>query len=580
MKACTLIILIASILLSSPPQVIATPKNIDSLEQVLLSSGNADEKFKTLISLSDLLIDSNNPKSFHYAKDAVKLARELGNESMMAQALVKLAYINIKKYDLNSALMNSKESIELALSNNFLKEQYLSYLNLGLLSIEYGNLSRGSEYLFLSLKGAEEHNFEDCQGKALNGIGTIYLRQGNHDKALEFYQQSFTIFERLSKKESLPKIYLNIAAAYGGIGYYDKAQDYCQKSLMLSQEINDIYTEGLCYLNLSLLYRQMNDTSLSLINLRKASEIADRINHLVLKGNSLVFYSSLYHSNQDFAKSVSFAMAAYQLGINETMPILVRTSTRYLHHNFALLNQYDSAYKYQEIHTAYTDSFRNEKAVNQVILLDMKHNHDKELERKQYLVEIQGKKIQLLQTTIFAIVLILIVIFLTFLLIYRKKKNQVKQAELVKKNLEIDLDFRNKELMTNAMYLLKKSEFMHNIADELKKSMQKFAQDNQKYLIKIITEIHQNTSEDNWKEFETRFQKVHFDFNESLSKKFPSLTPNELKLCAFLKLNMTTKEIAAITYQSTNSIEVARYRLRKKLGLENYDNLIEFLNQV
>ena len=541
---------------------------------------SADEKFETLLSLSDLLINSNNPESWDYTKKAVGLARELGNDKMLAQALVKLAYINIKKYDLNKALQNSKESLELALKNNLSEEEYFSYLNLGLVSVEYGDLTEGSEYLFLALKGAEENKFDDCKAKALNGIGTIYLRQGNHDKALEFYQQSYDIFDQLDKKQSLPKIYLNFAAAYGGMHDFDQAQDYCQKSLTMSQDIEDIYTEGLCYLNLSLIYQQMKDTSLALTNLRKASNIANEINQVVLKGNSLSLYSLLFYSNKEYKKSIRFAMAAYQLGKTETMPILARTSTRYLQRSYEQLNKIDSAYKYQGLYAAYVDSFRSEKAMNQIILLDMKHNHDKELERKQYQVEIQGKKIQLLRTTVFAIVLFLVMVFLIFLLVYRNKRNQVKQAELVKKNLETDLEFRNKELMTNAMYLLKKSEFMQNIAENLRNSIQKFSFENQKYMIKIITEIRQNASEDNWKDFETRFQAVHADFNQSLSNKFPALTPNELKLCAFLKLNMTTKEIASITYQTPNSIEVARYRLRKKLGLEKYDNLIEFLNGV
>jgi len=73
---------------------------------------------------------------------------------------------------------------------------------------------------------------------------------------------------------------------------------------------------------------------------------------------------------------------------------------------------------------------------------------------------------------------------------------------------------------------------------------------------------------------------VHNKFYNTLNSKFPDLTPNELKLCAFLRLNMSTKEIAAITYQSYNSLSTARYRLRKKLGLDEHTNLITYLNQL
>jgi len=86
-------------------------------------------------------------------------------------------------------------------------------------------------------------------------------------------------------------------------------------------------------------------------------------------------------------------------------------------------------------------------------------------------------------------------------------------------------------------------------------------------------------TKESWEEFEFRFNYVHNDFYDKLVEDFPDLTPNELKLSAFLKLNMTTKDIATITYQSNHSITVARHRLRIKLGLERDDNLISFLSK-
>jgi len=74
---------------------------------------------------------------------------------------------------------------------------------------------------------------------------------------------------------------------------------------------------------------------------------------------------------------------------------------------------------------------------------------------------------------------------------------------------------------------------------------------------------------------------VHKDFYDALLRRFPELTPSELKLCAFLKLNMTTKEISELTGQRLNTLENARYRLRQKLGITNSEaNLVTFLAQI
>jgi len=94
-------------------------------------------------------------------------------------------------------------------------------------------------------------------------------------------------------------------------------------------------------------------------------------------------------------------------------------------------------------------------------------------------------------------------------------------------------------------------------------------------------ELENEIDTNSWKEFELRFQDVHQNFYEKLQKLFPDLTPSERKLAAFLKLNMSSKEISVITGQSIRSLEVARYRLRKKLGITNQDvNLIGFLSDL
>jgi DNA-binding CsgD family transcriptional regulator len=100
-------------------------------------------------------------------------------------------------------------------------------------------------------------------------------------------------------------------------------------------------------------------------------------------------------------------------------------------------------------------------------------------------------------------------------------------------------------------------------------------------ITKINRELRNSADDKMLKEFTLRFQEVHKDFYESLLLKFPELTPNELKLCAFLRLNMSTKEISELTGQRILTIDHARYRLRKKLGISNSEvNLIAFLHQI
>jgi len=175
---------------------------------------------------------------------------------------------------------------------------------------------------------------------------------------------------------------------------------------------------------------------------------------------------------------------------------------------------------------------------------------------------------------------------------YRKKQkrlNEVKKAELTAKHEELkklkeektvdELRHLNNLLAASTMNLVVKNEFMENIKEEIKQVKQSGKSgDIQKSLQKIIKEIDTTLKvQEDWKQFEYHFDRVHGDFLTRLTNEFLDLTPGEQKLCAFLRLKMDTKEIANLMGISLRGVEVARYRLRKKLGLEKHQNLSKFV---
>jgi len=130
------------------------------------------------------------------------------------------------------------------------------------------------------------------------------------------------------------------------------------------------------------------------------------------------------------------------------------------------------------------------------------------------------------------------------------------------------------------MYLVKKNEFIASVSKQLKAINKNLNESGKKELFQVIRELENMSEDDTWNEFEMRFKEIHEDFYTQLGQLFPNLTPNELRLCAFLKLNLSTKEISSITYQSPESIKTARYRLRKKLNLDRDSNLTSFLHSL
>lgn len=160
-----------------------------------------------------------------------------------------------------------------------------------------------------------------------------------------------------------------------------------------------------------------------------------------------------------------------------------------------------------------------------------------------------------------------------------RSKTETELIALRNEKLEVEINFKNSELASSAMHLVKKGELLTKIKAELSHVMK--SMDNQqaanelKKMIKTLSEDDQMDQE--WENFTKHFDKVHSDFVVSLKEKHPSITGNEIKLCAYLRMNLSTKEIAQLMNISVRGVEISRYRLRKKLGIASEVSLFDYL---
>lgn len=150
-------------------------------------------------------------------------------------------------------------------------------------------------------------------------------------------------------------------------------------------------------------------------------------------------------------------------------------------------------------------------------------------------------------------------------------EHQKQIAELKEEHLKQEIEIKKKELISKSMILINFKNMLQSYLEKIKQLSEKNCKkDDPTYnlLKKITNEILNLESGNIWKEFEFHFEQIHHSFYENLAKQFPDLTQNEMKLCAYIRLKLATKDISAITHQSIRSIEVARTRLRDKLGLK------------
>lgn len=163
-----------------------------------------------------------------------------------------------------------------------------------------------------------------------------------------------------------------------------------------------------------------------------------------------------------------------------------------------------------------------------------------------------------------------------------KRVKREAEAELARINREIlenEILFKNKELAMSTMNLLQKNETLSAIRVEVEKVEKKIKDPQAKTEVKKIISLLRTDDrlEDDWSNFSIHFDQAHHQFLKRIKTEFPQLTPKDQKLCAYLRMNLSTKEIAPLLKISVRGVEISRYRLRKKIGLLKEVNLNDFM---
>jgi len=162
-----------------------------------------------------------------------------------------------------------------------------------------------------------------------------------------------------------------------------------------------------------------------------------------------------------------------------------------------------------------------------------------------------------------------------------KEHAEQEITKLQNEKLQAEISHKNIQLADSTMAIIKKNELLIGIKEELDKQRDRLGEEYpHRYFERVLSLINKNISNDNdWKVFEELFDQAHENFFKRLKTAYPELTQSDLKLCAYLKLNLSSKEIAPLLNISFRGVETRRFRLRRRLSLESDSNLVEFVMQ-
>jgi len=550
-------------------------QKIDSLKLSLLEANTSKEKISVLLTLTEQLASNMPDKALEYAVEANKLALENDFHEANAKTLNHITKIYRQKIDFVKALNFANQAYDIAEKYNYKEAKFNAMINLGYIYNQLGDYNTSSDYFFQCLKISEELGNEALISQSLNSIGYAYFDQHNFEKALEYYLKSLTISRKIENKIGISVGLNNVAAVYSKTGELDTYKNYIIDAIRINQEIDQKKYLTINYINLGFYYQEKDNYDSSLYFYRTALSLAEKMDYFDLILNIKINMASYMFLKGDIDQSLNLALEVYTAANDYQLTKSMHAAAKLLSDIYISKADYKNAFTYSNLQYQLKDSLDLNNKLTELSKLELLYDIEKNRQQEKFK--------QQRQEFIFIIGTLLLLTSLGYvLLLLKRQKLRSKVVTLERQKFKDELDFKKKELTTLVMSLIKKNEMLGAFSSQLLEIEKEAVKDKTKSAINRISRgLHKNIENEIWEDFELRFKEVHSDFYTKLIQTFPDLTPNEQRLSAFLKLNMSTKEISELTGQSTKAIEMARYRLRIKLNISGTDeNLIAFLSQI
>lgn len=566
----------------------------DSLFNLINTSQDQNRKVILYSELSKIYKTSDLDSAIYYAKIGGKLASSLGYNLGIAEISADLGDYYVIQNNLDSAKIDYAKARLFFSETDSLFRYTENSMRLGNINLAQNNYNDALKLYQECLKISKENNFKDLIPHLYNNIGYLYKELEDYDEAVESLKKAYTLFlENNDEANSVYPLY-NISLIQSIIGNNEEAING-----YLNLVSYHLKTEN--WVSLASIYNSISEIYLNKKDYTRAREYLDMsLNAIEGKKDSFNSGPSSYYQTEIYTnaaqlyfiegenqKAKNFAHKALKLSYKNSYKQNIFKNAKTLGMIFDNAKQLDSALFYNKIYIEYNAQYLEDLDVKQLTKLKMQNEFDdilkkNELERIYKEASFKNRELKFIGITGLSVLLTIILILLYFNQKNKNSKLKLKEGnlELEKMKLNQDIEYKKKELASNLMYLMEKNEFITSISKKLIELKPDAKKDNKDLIQQLINEIRQNSTTNIWEEFEVMFKEVHVEFYNKLHKAHIDLTLNEIKICAFLRLNMSTKEISAITHQSVKTINMARFRLRKKLNIDRDENLISYLNSL
>ncbi len=590
---------------------------VDSLENRLMVV-DGDDKLELLLKICQELVEKDSEKCIVYAQEALTLSQELNRPQSQVKALIFLGREDSNLGNYFEGLQHFKEAAGIADRENDGKGLVDSWNEIGITYFNMSSYEEAQTFYFKALKKAEEIDYKERVTGMKNNIAIIYSIYKDHEKALELFNKLLETYEKEQDLFHFAITSVNIANIYDEIGEYEKGLQYLDRAIPFFIESGNNLMLTSTLNNRGVIYLKLNKRKEALADYNKALEISEQNNYANGIISSSVNIGEYFVNENKLEKALGFFEKALAIALSDLDKTSIKDCYAGMAKVYTLKGNYQKALEKTKQFMVYRDEIYNELTQKQISELQIKY----ETEKKEEEIELLQLKMRIQKRNqIILIVGLLIISFLILRVLHLKQLNLkrknllLEQVSLMDKlalekmdsekrekdleNLRLqeemlakeeinrlkrlkykeDLRHKERELAANALHVVSKNETLDSLKKSVEAVLASDENDVKTSLKRLIHEIESNINLDqDWEMFKMHFEEVHQDFFKRLVEKYIDLNTNDLRFCAYLRLNLDAKEIARILNLSVNAIEKRRYRLRKKLELSSSDNLFDFLS--
>lgn len=578
-------------------------KNIDSLRSVL-DVKPPQEQVDLLLEMASLQAIANGIKD---TRSALDLARKIGYTEGEITALHRIATYHVYNFETKKAIAKYEESKQLI--ETLKGENYKFQLknNSGLIDANLidRNYSKALEYALFNFDLARKHHDLIEEAYAHLQQSRIYETLFNFDLAYNHSIAALRLFEQANENSRIGYVYVLLTELFVNQSQMDSAWHYSEKVWSTIDEF-------------PLSFRSSREPSIRALRAhlllhRKAYEVAFKllqINEQTLNVEEYPYDYMLtvlelgkyYFFKQEEEKAIDYLKQVEQISETINVDLLLKEAFYYLKKIYQQRKDWDAFIEIDEKYQACLDQMNKESHDSEILGLQIKF----ELEEKNKKLELSEKNVELQKSVRNILLVIAVILLLLFYLLYhrfRLKKevmeNQVAilKSQEEKKHLELEhikvmqslevlesqrlkekLEQKERILVTKTIHINQKNKVLEEIRASIQPLVKEIAPARRKKLQAITKIVDGNIDQqDYWKSFHTHFEEVHPLFFERLQKRYPNLNKNDHRLCAYLKMNLSNKEIAQLLSIDVASVGKNRYRIRKKMSLEKEEPLDQII---